>query len=78
MADLAVVLLGFDFLAYSFRMNGQKLAKVGGAEVSPQTENVLINPKKVSIHSTPTLDTKTVPTATKLPDSSLPLSSPNL
>lgn len=34
--------------------------------------------KKVSINSTPTLDTQTVPIAAKLPDTSSPLSSPNL
>ena len=51
---------------------------VGGAELSPQTEIVLKNPKKyLTINSTPTLDTKTVSIAAKLSDASSPLSSPS-
>jgi hypothetical protein len=51
---------------------------IRGCRGQPSNRKWSDKSKKVSFNSTPILDTKNVPIAAKLPDTSSPLSSPNL
>jgi hypothetical protein len=58
--------------------NNMRFSNSRGCRGQPSNRKWSDKSKKVSFNSTPILDTKNVPIAAKLPDTSSPLSSPNL